>query len=167
MTGPLAERGLSFSPNTIAWSAYSDELAEIAGGVGGETIVMNAAQAMNIGDGVFVSGVDIVDKSITVLDYVARAGIVVGGQIPAEGNMAILQHPSDIGEIAAAINKPVLVCVGGICRAVADGIIAVGDVVEPDAVTAGRVSTGVTQPFGVALDAAALAGDVIRILIRM
>lgn len=167
MTGPLAQRGLSFSPNTIAWSAYSDELAEIAGGVGGETIVMNAAQAMNIGDGVFISALDTVDKSTTVLDYTARAGIVVGGQIPAEGNMAILQHPLDIGEIAAAINKPVLVCVGGICRAVADGVIAIGDIVEPDAVTAGRVSTGTTQPFGVAMDAAALAGDIIRILIRM
>jgi len=167
MTGPLAQRGLSFSPNTIAWSAYSDELAEIAGGVGGETIVMNAVQAMNIGDGVFISALDAVDKSTTLLDYAARAGIVVGGQIPAEGNMAILQHPNDIGEIAAAINKPVLVCVAGVCRAVADGIIAIGDIVEADAVTAGRVSTGTTQPFGVAMDAAALAGDVIRILIRM
>ena len=128
---------------------------------------MNAVQAMNIGDGVFISALDAVDKSTTLLDYAARAGIVVGGQIPAEGNMAILQHPNDIGEIAAAINKPVLVCVAGVCRAVADGIIAIGDIVEADAVTAGRVSTGTTQPFGVAMDAAALAGDVIRILIRM
>ncbi len=160
-------RGGSYPPNTIPWSAYSEELAEIKGSVGGETVVMQAAQALNIGDGVFVSGVDIVDKSTTVGDYAARAGIVVGGQIPAEGNMAVLQDTLDIGEIAAAINKLVLVCVGGICRVVADGIIAVGDVVEPDAVTAGRVSTGTTQPFGVALEAAALAGDKIRILIRM
>ncbi len=161
-------RGTSFPPNTIPWSAYSEDLAEIIGSVGGETVVMKSAAALNIGDGVFVSGVDIVDKSTTVLDYAARAGIVVGGQIPEEGSMAVLQDVLDIGEIAAsAINKLVLVCTAGICRVVADGIIAVGDVVEPDAVTAGRVSTGTTQPFGVALEAAALAGDVIRILIRM
>jgi hypothetical protein len=161
-------RGGSFPPNTIPWSAYSEDLAEIIGSVGGETVVMKAAQALNIGDGVFISGVDIVDKSTTVLDYAARAGIVVGGQIPEEGNMAVLQEVQDIGEIAAsAINKLVLVCVGGICRVVADGVIAVGDIVEPDSVTAGRVSTGTTQPFGVALEAAAGAGDVIRILVRM
>lgn len=161
-------RGTSFPPNTIPWSAYSEDLAEIVGSVGGETVVMQGAAALNIGDGVFVSAADTVNKSTTVLDYAARAGIVVGGQIPAEGNMAVLQDPLDIGEIAAAAaNDLVLVCVAGICRVVADGIIAVGDVVEPDAVTAGRVSTGTTQPFGVALEAAALAGDVIRILIRM
>lgn len=161
-------RGTSFPPNTIPWSAYSEDLAEIVGSVGGETVVMQGAAALNIGDGVFVSAADTVNKSTTVLDYAARAGIVVGGQIPAEGNMAVLQDPLDIGEIAAAAaNDLVLVCVAGVCRVVADGIIAVGDVVEPDAVTAGRVSTGTTQPFGVALEAAALAGDVIRILIRM
>jgi hypothetical protein len=148
-------RGASYPPNTIPWSAYSEDLAEIVGSVGGETVVMKAAQPMNIGDGVFISAVDTVDKSTTVLDYAARAGIVVGGQIPDNGNMAVLQDPLDIGEIAAAaIDDLVLVCVAGICRGVADGVIAVGDVVEP-------------QPFGVALDAGALAGDVIRILMRM
>lgn len=112
----------------------------------------NTANALNVGDAVFLSATgSVVNKSATALDYAARVGIVVGGS-SLYGEIA--QETGDVGKQAAAANGWVWVVVYGPALAVSEGGSTAGAKLLAGTVTAGRVKTGTTagQVIGYALD---------------
>lgn len=141
---------------------------------GGLYCVAKAAATVLIGDAVYWSAAFNVNKSITAGDRLKRAGIVVGG-VPralADYVLEALQNPLDLGEVAGNANDIVLVCYRGICLAIADGAIGAGAQLTFSAATSGRLTpaatAAVTDAMGVvatAVDAAALNGDKLRVLV--
>lgn len=136
--------------------------------VGGLIVTAKAAAALLVGDGVFVSAADTVDKSITAGDRLKRLGIVVGGYAFGDREST---DSYDIGDAAAAANQNVLVCTFGIAWAKAGAEIAA--VMTPlmfDATTAGRLITAVNPDdlgkiVGYNLTVAAADGDIIKVLV--
>lgn len=129
----------SHKPTNFPWLMMSESLGEDNVGIGGMVIRAKAAAALNIGDAVFISAANTVNKSTTAADYQKRAGIVVGGE---NMFMTVLQDDDDIGEIAADANEDVLVCIAGMCRGVAGATLAAGDRLIADGSTAGRLKVG-------------------------
>ncbi len=135
-----------------------------------------ATAALLIGDTVFLSAAGgVVDKSAVTADHLKRVGLVVGGRsFYNEASQDVL----DIGEIAAAINQPVLVATEGVVYAVSDGTaILAGSYVAPSVTTAGRVRLATVTTdlvagdtgkiLGLAVDAnGSVAGTKIRILLQ-
>jgi hypothetical protein len=172
--GPIAVGGRR--PSNFPWILTNDAGGEDLGAFacGGYVVVATAAATLLIGDAVFWSAAFNVNKSIVAGDRLKRAGIVVGGvQRAVEDYTAeVLQNALDVGEVAALVNQPVLVCHRGIALAIADGVIAAGAQITFSAATSGRVtaaaSAAVTDAMGVvatAIDAAAANGDKIRVLV--
>ncbi len=182
-------------PTNLPWIMMNDSLGEDGGqfAVGGVVFVATAGAALNIGDAVFISGVGTVNKSVTAADHQKRCGIVVGpvARAVVSSFQKVIQRINDVGLQAAATNDPVLVCFGGLCYAVADAAITVGVAVAPSTTVAGRVrpatnpvvaagATAVTSTaangaiitgdgfnriIGMAFDASAAAGNIIRVLV--
>lgn len=168
---------VSRRPTNYPWIIQNDALGEDAGAfaVGGIANVYTAGATLLIGDAVFISAAFTVNKSVVAGDRLKRAGIVVGGltRSVVSGTLEALQNLIDVGDQAAVVNDPILVCTSGICYAVADGVIAAGTLVTLSAATAGRVtaaaSAAVTDAEGVlgqAIDAAAANGDKIRVKVN-
>lgn len=168
---------VSRRPTNFPWIISNDSLGEDAGAfaTGGTATIYTAGATLLIGDAVFVSAAFTVNKSVVAGDRLKRAGIVVGGisRSVESGTLEALQNILDLGDQAAVVNDPVLVCTDGICYAVADGVIAAGTLVTLSAATAGRVtasaSAAVTDAeavLGQAIDAAAANGDKIRVKVN-
>ena len=139
------------------YQVYSDTPQAI--GYGGHCFPLEAAAALNVGDVVYVSAANRVDK-IATANIGKRAGIVVGG---FKTRFRTLPE-NKVGTVAAdAAGQIVLVCFGGRARAVADGVIAAGDRVVA-AGTAGRLITGAALTIAagaVAVTSTAANGDII------
>lgn len=173
---PVAQPGRR--PTNFPWINLSDQLGEDKGAfaVGGIVIVFTAAAALNVGDAVFLSAAFTVNKSVTAGDQLLSAGFVVGGT-PRSLQDGTREAGGflEIGDAAAAVSDPVLVCVSGVAYAVAGAAITVGALLKFDSATAGRVIAA-TAPTGTngldagrfvgrAIDAAAGAADKIRVLV--
>lgn len=163
-------KGGSHRPSAHGWLNMSEDNGETIGEIGGIVVPLKAEASLFVGDVVYLSA--------TVLKQVAKAavlattldrvvGVVVGG---AQTNDEVVQDDALIGaRVAALTGEKVLVAVAGIAKVLADAAIAsFGSKVIPSVVVAGRVAVGVTkgQIVGHALDTAAGAGSVIRILIN-
>jgi hypothetical protein len=133
--------------------------------VGGTVLRFTAAAALNVGDAVFVSAANTVNKSATTADYQKFAGVVVGG---TNTYMGCCSSTTDVGVSAADANEEVLVQVNGRVYVVAAAAITVATLLTV-ATTAGRVddAAGATQGqiIGIALQAAGAAADKIQMLI--
>lgn len=140
---------------------YSDENA--AGAVGGNISVFTAAATLLVGDAVYLSAADTVNKSATAANYVGFVGFVVAG----DSNQRNLDDA--VAATAATVGQKVLVQTAGIARAIAGATITAGTnfSVVPSAAVAGRVIAGTTadQRLGVAVSTGAAAGEV-KILIQ-
>lgn len=155
------------------WVIGDDETETPRGiSIGGRVIRYVAAGSLNIGDAVVLSAAGVVNKSAVSADGLKRVGIVVGGEQIGLARV-VVQRKNDIGKLAATVNQAVLVAHVGVCWAVAQAAIAAGAYVKPDVTTPGRVLTAAVTTdvaagdtgkiIGIAIDAAAIAGDLIRV----
>lgn len=164
-------KGGSHRPTAFGWINLSEDNGETIGEIGGIVVPLKAEVALNIGDVVYLSATVLkqVSKSAvaaTTLDRIA--GIVVGGDLT---NSEVVQDDALIGVCpAAAIGGKVLVAISGIAKVLADAAIAgFNQKVIDSTIVAGRVAVGVTagHVVGRALDTAAGAGSVIKVLIEL
>lgn len=156
--------GGDFQPSLFGY-IYLGEQENDGDTPGGLVLAFLAGAALNIGDAVFVSAAHTVNKSNVAANYQKFAGIVVGGQAV---DFRVLQEDGHVGLAAAAIGQIVLVGYFGKFKVVADAAIVVAAQLQQGAVTAGRVDDPAAvggQVLGVALEAAAAAGDKILALI--
>ena len=169
---------MSSRPTAMPWLLVEDlpDNNTIAGDPlpGGIVKAFQAAAPLNVGDHVWISGLNQVNKSAVAADHVKAVGIVVGGDLtngecqseaaqvgnPAASNVAIAGQPGNIP-------SRVLVCVFGVCWAVADAAIAVGTPIAGSIIVAGRVRAAVlpvaaadSRVIGRILKAAGAAADV-------
>ena len=134
-------KGGSHRPTARGWSNLSEDNGESVD-IGGNVLVMLAGGTLLVGDCVLVnaSGGQVA-KTAVAADYQRVVGIVVGGE---NTNMEVLQDDALIGAlVAATINQRVIVCISGICKAIADGTVSVGSKLTGGTATAGRVKAGV------------------------
>ena len=137
---------------------------------GGQVILCKAAATLLTGDVVFFSAADTVNKSTTSANYVAFAGVVVGGtRIPPLGEIIDdrLNQANTTGIQAAQANEFVYVQISGIARVVCAAAVAFGAALQV-VTTSGQVDDPAAvagQIVGTALDVGAGAASVIRMLI--
>lgn len=137
--------------------AGSGQGAVAADGYGGECITMLAAAALAIGDSVYVSAANTVDKGATA-NLAGTLGVVVGGK----ATKGRCYPEAKFGTVAAAAAGDwVLVCTRGKCRVISDAAVAAGAILGFGAV-AGRLDDLATdativvgQRIGKSLTAAA------------
>src|SRR5690606_17057358 len=103
----------------------------------GIIIPMLAGAALVIGDAVFVSAANTVNKSGTAANYLGFAGIVVGGT--KTGGSAFIGSDA-IGKPAAASGEVVLVQISGSAWVLASAVVAAGAYVIPSA-TSGKLTS--------------------------
>ena len=134
--------------------------------VGGNVRKFTAGAALLIGDVVYLSAADTVNKSAVAADYEKFIGVVVGGKTAA-ANGSVTDVEAEIGLAAAAAGEWVLVQIDGIARVKSDGAILATSRIIADATIAGEVDiAGATGYFlGIALEAIP-DGSVGRMLIR-
>jgi hypothetical protein len=133
---------------------------------GGEARRLTAGAALNTGDVVYypASTPTAVNKSTTTSLYAGFAGVVIG-------TFRVSQNTNATGNstgVAVGSGASILVQTSGYAFVVAGAAITAGDRVMASAAVAGRVLTA-TSPnsiLGIALQAAANAGDVIKIKIN-
>lgn len=142
---------------------------DAVGGVGGPTIGLYAAVALKYGDVVSVSAANTVTKTAVAANALKFAGVVVGGgsAFGAYDYPMWDSAPTLAGTSVAPIGFVALIQTAGVANVVAGAAIAVAATVGLDTTTAGRVLTNAVagQVIGIALSAAAAAGEVIQILI--
>lgn len=148
----------------------SDELTN--GAVGGQVHRFAAGGTLLVGDAVFISAANTVNKSATVGDYANFVGFVVGGD--SNG----FRTEDAVGTTAATSGQGVMVQISGVARAIvgATGFTAgtTNIVVSPSAATAGRVIPSAAldatiiagRALGVATTTQATAGAEVRVLIK-
>lgn len=133
--------------------------------VGGRTIVLKAAAALKLGDAVYLSAADTVNKSATVGNHDQYIGIVVGGK---NTNMEVINDEAlvNVATVADA-DEDVIVQIDGIAYVIAAAAASAGDIIIPDTTTAGRVKAGTTATLivGTLLEAPTGAADVARALL--
>lgn len=137
--------------------------------VGGRTVKFLAGATLLIGDVVYISAANTVNKSTTNADYAAFAGVVVGGQsIDNTGNGMAISEAGDIGKTAAIATQWVIVQIDGIARVKSDGAILATSLVIPDASVAGECDVAGANPgytLGKSIEAGS-DGNTCRILIN-
>jgi hypothetical protein len=133
---------------------------------GGSVQVYTAGGTLLVGDVVFVSAANTVNKSNTPANYQGFAGVVVGG---TKTDMRVITRRNDYGITAAVVNEKVLVQNSGKAIVIADAATAVAANLTQGATTAGRVDDSASatqgQIIGQSLEAAANAGDKLLALI--
>jgi hypothetical protein len=140
--------------------------------VGGTVKRFKAGGTLLIGDAVYLSAEDTVNKATGVAGGNRRVsvGVVVGGQSyqKAGGSDRVAVASTETGATAATSNQWVLVQISGIAWAVADAAVTVNTMVALGATTAGRlddVTFAAGDMLGIALDTATSGGDKIKVLI--
>lgn len=125
--------GYTGFPGYIGVAGSSQE-AVVADGYGGFCIRMLATAALVVGDAVFISAADHVNKGATA-NLAATLGVVVGGKA-TKGRTYPEVKFGDPAAVAA--EDWVLVCVQGKCRVLSDAAVAVGAILGFGG-TAGRL----------------------------
>jgi hypothetical protein len=130
---------------------------------GGIVIQLLGAAALNVGDVVFFSAANKVNKSATAANYTAFAGVVRGGDAT---NMLVSDQ---IGAAACTgDDKPVLVQISGVATVPSTGTIAIGThaSVIGSGTTAGAVAAGTTAGQILGTTVTTAASNQVKILIR-
>lgn len=175
---------MSVQPTGMGW-VLLEELPDnnsIAGEpvVGGIVKVFLAAAPLNVGDHVYFSALNTVNKSAVAADYVKRSGIVVGGDLTG---MECQSEAGQVGRAAASnvavagfagVPSRVLVCIQGVAWGIMDSAVAVGVPVAGSIITAGRlraaalpVAAADSRVVGQILKASGAAADVRQILVTL
>jgi hypothetical protein len=132
---------------------------------GGIVLPFLGAALLNIGDAVWLSADNTVNKSAVVGDHANFLGIVVGGDATGgEVGGGKAQFGVRAANSAAA-GMNVLVQVFGAQYVVLDAATPVGPII-PSVILAGRMHAGAAPGVGKLIQAAAAAGDVRLALIR-
>lgn len=160
-------------PTAFSWVNVRGSADENANGaVGGTVHRFSSGGTLLVGDAVFVSGVNAVNKSATVGDYANFVGFVVAGESNA------WRTEDAVGTTAATSGQGVLVQISGIARAIvgATGFTAgtTNVAVAPSGATAGRVIPSAAldativagRALGVAVTTQATAGAEVRVLVQ-
>lgn len=141
--------------------AGSGQGAVIGDGYGGECLIMLASGALLVGESVYISAANHVNKGATA-NLAGTMGVVVGGK--ATKGRCYPEIP--LSQVAAAAAEDwVIVCTRGKCRGIADAAITAGAILGFGS-TAGRLddlttdaTTVVGQRIGKALTAASNPAD--------
>ncbi|SRR6266511_3208493 len=162
----MSYEGGDYQPTAFGY-LYQGEQENDADTPGGLILAYNAAATLLIGDVVFISAAFAVNKNNTPASYQKFAGVVVGG---FRTDYRVLQDDGAVGLQAALVNEVVLVGYLGKFKVIADAAIAAAGQLTQGATTAGRVDDSASatqgQIIGIALEAAANAGDKILALIN-
>lgn len=141
-----------------------------AGGqVGGATRTYLAGATLVVGDVVYLSGDNTVNKSTTLADHEKVVGVVIGGR---STSMRAKLDSTDLGTTAAVVNRPVIVLRAGrtwIRTGAVTGLggdtVRAGIRCKPSTGTAGRVSPATTAltiaAGGVAVTSTAANGAIV------
>lgn len=127
------------------------------GQVGGETRTYLAGGTLLVGDVVYLSANNTVNKSATASNHEKVVGVVVGGR---STNMLLALDSADVGTTAAAVNRPVIVLRQGRAWVMLDTVTATdtihaGDRIKPSTGIAGRV-----RPATATITATGAAGTI-------
>lgn len=107
---------------------------------GGLIDEFSAGASLNIGDVVYISLANTVNKNATAGTTLGKlAGVVVGG---AKTDMRVNMRKEDVGILAAAVGERVLVQYLGKTWVVSDAAFNAGDVLAAGTTTAGRAKQG-------------------------
>lgn len=130
---------------------------------GGIVHLFTAGATLLVGDAVFLSAANTVNKSTTAASYVSFVGFVVGGDSNGD------RVDDAVGVTAATVGQAVMVQISGIARAIAGAGITAGTStnVVPSAAVAGRVIAGTTadQRLGIPTNTQATTAGEVRVLI--
>jgi len=132
----MTDRAGARKPSNFPWLRSAEEDLD-TGALGGQVMAFKAAVNLNIGDQVFLSAANTVDKSTTQADYAEAVGIVVGGAAIDMYEVA----PFEVGKPAAAALELILVAWAGRVTVPAEGVIAAAAIVGASAATSGAVVT--------------------------
>lgn len=151
-------QGLTFRPTRFPFIQHSVD-NDARAKVGGTVVKFKAAAALKLGDCVFLSAADTVNKSTTTGDHDKVVGIVVGG---ANTNNEAVSDSASYGVITVAdADEDVLVQIDGIAYVITDAADAAGSLLIPDdATTAGQVEAGTTATkiIGMLLETGSIGG---------
>jgi hypothetical protein len=143
------------------------------GQAGGNTVRLTAGADLKIGDAVYISDTNTVNKSTTQTNAKYFVGIVVGGDDLGGSERNVVPYDEvdypDIGTTAALSGHAVIVQVSGIAIGVVGGTAVVKqNQLMFDTATAGRLIPGTTagQMVGIALESVATAGASFHFLIN-
>lgn len=108
------------------------------GQVGGEVREYLAGSTLLIGDVVYLSADNTVDKSTTASNHEKDVGIVIGGR---STQLLVSTAAADVGTTAATVGRPVIVLRHGrtYCPNDAGGTLNAGDRLKPSTTTAGKL----------------------------
>lgn len=168
-------RGNSSRPTSLPFIKPQDaDLATDSNGnygyeVGGIVLEYSAGAALNVGDVVYVSAANAVNKSNTAATTLGKlAGVVVGGK---QTYGEVITRKTDVGVLAANTGESVLVMILGKFWVVSDGAVSAGAILAAGTTTAGRAKSGTITTdtvagssgniIGVALEVAGAAGTTI------
>jgi hypothetical protein len=153
---------------TVSWLELDATGRGIGSSLGGIIVRLEAGGTLLLGDGVTISAdAGIVGKTASAGSQLTKIGLVVGGE---RTSMEVNETASDYGVVEAAhAGEIVLVCLLGIAYGIADGAVAAPVAVGLGTTTAGRL-IGVTNQastvgVGIALEDAAAAGNIIKVLV--
>jgi hypothetical protein len=160
---------MSGSPSRIRSVQYGTSDEPGLGQCGGPVNIYTPAVALNYGDAVYFSAADTVTKSLVSADYVAFAGIVVGGDLTH-----MIHHTAeDVAltgtfQVATASGR-VIVQWAGPALVITAATPAVGARVIADTTTAGRVLAGTTAGImlGHMITVSLGAGQLAKMLISL
>lgn len=160
-------------PTNLPWLSHmspNDDLT--VGQAGGNVVRLTAGATLLIGDAVYISDTNTVNKSTTQTNAKFFVGIVVGGDDVTSGERNVVPYDIStyppIGTTAATVGNAVIVQTDGIAIGVVGGTPVVKqNEVMFDTATAGRLIPGTTagQQVGTALESVATAGAAFHFLI--
>lgn len=147
--------------STAAWDSVTGAQA------GGRVEYALATDSVKIGDVVYWASANHVNKSTTLADYNAIAGVVVGG---ARQSMRTSYVSADVGTLAATAQQRVIILKAGRAWVANDTVVAglsAGDRISPSIYVAGKVKAPTTaidtagRVFGRVVTAAAASATVL------
>lgn len=128
--------------------------------VGGITSLFSAGATLNVGDLVYLSAANTVNKSAVAATVLGKLmGVVVGGW---RTDMKALTRKLDVGTQAALVNEAVIVLSRGKYWVVSGAAITAADILTADTGTAGRVKTGTVTTDLVAGDSGRIVGNALE-----
>lgn len=152
----------SQKPTNFPYTKHSSDSDAVAD-IGGPTIEFTAGGNLNLGDSVYLSAANTVNKSIVAGDIAKFVGVVVGG---AKLARYVNTEQNKYGVIqAAAANEMVIVQVKGIAYVLTEAAYAAGTHLSVSGTTAGRMITNASRSTAILIEASTGVGAAAKALI--
>lgn len=154
--------GNSHKPTNLSFKLSMVDYDALDGySVGGMCRIFKAGATLNVGDTVYMSAANTVNKSATAGTVLGKVqGVVVGG---FRTDMRAMTRKLDVGTQAALVNEPVIVLWSGKFWVVSDAAISAGDILTTGTVTAGRAKTGTVTTDLAAGDTGRILGNALEL----